>query len=68
MPGREISTNTISRPALGEILEEGRSIASELKSVAAAFKTGTITTTFVSYAAEVSGGQKLQFATDPANT
>jgi hypothetical protein len=47
----------------GEILEEGRTIASELRSVAAAFKTGTITTTFVSYATEVSGGQKLQFAT-----
>ena len=47
----------------GELLEEGRSIASELRSVAAAFKTGTITTTFVSYAAEISGSQKLQFAT-----
>jgi hypothetical protein len=46
-----------------ELLEEGRSIASELRSVAAAFKTGTITTTFVSYATEMSGGQKLQFAT-----
>jgi hypothetical protein len=47
----------------GEILEGGRSIASELRSVAAAFKTGTVTTTFVSYATEVSGGQHLQFAT-----
>jgi hypothetical protein len=47
----------------GEILEGGRSIASELRSVAAAFQTGTITTTFVSYAAEMSGSQKLQFAT-----
>jgi hypothetical protein len=47
----------------GELLEEGRSIASELRSVAAAFKTGTITTTFVSYATEMSGSQKLQFAT-----
>ncbi|MGH9388113.1 MAG: hypothetical protein ACRD1Z_00750, partial [Vicinamibacteria bacterium] len=47
----------------GELLEEGRSIASELRSVAVAFKTGTITTTFVSYAAEMSGSQKLQFAT-----
>ncbi len=46
----------------GELLEDGRSIASELRSVAAAFKTGTITTTFVSYAAEMSGSQKLQFA------
>jgi hypothetical protein len=47
----------------GELLEQGRSVASELRSVAAAFRTGTITTTFVSYATEVSGGQKLQFAT-----
>src|SRR3990172_10843377 len=47
----------------GEILEGGRSIATELRSVAAAFKTGTITTTFVSYATEMSGSQKLQFAT-----
>jgi len=47
----------------GELLEEGRSIASELRSVAAAFKTGTIITTFVSYATEVSGSQHLQFAT-----
>ncbi len=47
----------------GELLEEGRSIAAELRTVAAAFKTGTITTTFVSYATEMSGSQKLQFAT-----
>ena len=47
----------------GEILEGGRSIATELRSVAAAFKTGTITTTFVSYATEMTGSQNLQFAT-----
>jgi hypothetical protein len=47
----------------GELLEGGRSVAAELRSVAAAFKTGTITTSFVSYATEMSGGQKLQFAT-----
>lgn len=47
----------------GEILEGGRSIASELRSVAAAFKTGSITTTFVSYATEMSGSQNFQFAT-----
>ncbi len=47
----------------GELLEGGRTLASELRSVAAAFKTGTITTTFVSYATEMSGSQKLQFAT-----
>jgi hypothetical protein len=47
----------------GEILEGGRSVAAELRSVAGAFKTGTITTTFVSYATEMSGSQHLQFAT-----
>src|SRR3990172_9295595 len=47
----------------GEILEGGRSIATELRSVAAAFKTGPITTTSVSCATEMSGSQKLQFAT-----
>jgi hypothetical protein len=47
----------------GEILEGGRSVAKELRSVAAAFKTGTITTTFLSYATEVSGSHRLQFAT-----
>ena len=47
----------------GEILEGGRSIASDLRSVAAAFRSGTITTTFVSYAAEMSGSEYLQFAT-----
>jgi hypothetical protein len=46
-----------------ELMEEGRSIASDLKSVAAAFRTGTITTSFVSYATEMSGSHYLQFAT-----
>jgi hypothetical protein len=47
----------------GEILEGGRSLAADLRSVAAAFRSGTITTTFVSYAAEMSGSEYLQFAT-----
>ncbi|MGH9322675.1 MAG: hypothetical protein ACRD21_02160 [Vicinamibacteria bacterium] len=52
-----------TRSLPGEMLEEARSIANDLRSVAAAFSTGTITTTFVSYAAETSGSQHLQFAT-----
>lgn len=52
-----------ARTLPGELMEEGRSIASDLKSVAAAFRTGTITTSFVSYATEMSGSHYLQFAT-----
>ena len=44
------------------VLEEGRKTLSDLRSVAAAFRTGTITTTFLSHATEVSGSQYLQFA------
>lgn len=47
----------------GEILEGSRSLARDLRSVAAAFRSGTITTTFVSYATEMSGSHYLQFAT-----
>ena len=39
----------------GDILESGRSLAE-------AFRTGTVTTRFVSYAAEMSGSNYLQFA------
>jgi hypothetical protein len=52
-----------ARSLPGELMEEGRSIVGDLKSVAAAFRTGTITTSFVSYATEMSGSHYLQFAT-----
>jgi hypothetical protein len=52
-----------ARSLPGDLIEQGRSIASDLKSLAAAFRTGTITTRFVSYATETSGSHYLQFAT-----
>lgn len=46
-----------------DMVEEGRSVLRDLKSVAEAFKSGTVTTSFASYATEVSGTTFLQFAT-----
>ncbi|HSF17094.1 MAG TPA: hypothetical protein VLK65_16205 [Vicinamibacteria bacterium] len=45
-----------TRALPGDLIDSGRSIAE-------AFRTGTVTTQFVSYATEVSGSQRLQFAT-----
>jgi hypothetical protein len=45
-----------------EVIEGGRQALRELRDVAAAFRTGTVTTTFRSYATEVSGTTRLQFA------
>jgi hypothetical protein len=47
----------------GEIAEQGREVLRDLKSVAEGFRTGTVTTSFASYATEVSGTTFLQFAT-----
>ena len=47
----------------GELVEQGRGVLRDLKSVAEAFKSGTVTTSFSSYATEVSGTTFLQFAT-----
>jgi len=47
----------------GELLEHTRSVLSDARSVAAAFRAGTVTTRFISYAAEMSGTSYLQFAT-----
>jgi hypothetical protein len=52
-----------TRSLPGELIESGRSIAADLRSVAAAFRSGTITTSFTSHAVEMSGSQYLQFAT-----
>ena len=46
-----------------DLVEQGRGLVGDLKSVAAAFRSGTITTSFSSYASEVSGTTYLQFAT-----
>jgi hypothetical protein len=42
---------------------EGRGLARDLVSVAVAFRQGTITTRFATYATEVEGTHRLQFAT-----
>ena len=46
----------------GEMVEGSRRAVRELREVAAAFRTGTITTSFRSYATEVRGTTRLQFA------
>lgn len=46
----------------GEVVEGGRKALQDLGAVAAAFRTGTVTTTFRSYATEVTGTTRLQFA------
>jgi len=46
----------------GEVLEGGHQALRELRDVAAAFRTGTVTTTFRGYATEVAGTTRLQFA------
>jgi len=46
----------------GEVVEGGREALRGLGEVAAAFRTGTVTTTFRSYATEVTGTTRLQFA------
>jgi hypothetical protein len=45
-----------------DVVEGGRQALRDLREVAAAFRTGTVTTTFRSYATEVSGTTRLQFA------
>jgi hypothetical protein len=45
-----------------ELAEGGRQALRDLREVAAAFRAGTVTTTFRSYATEVSGTTRLQFA------
>jgi hypothetical protein len=46
----------------GDVMKEGREALADLREVAAAFRTGTVTTTFRSYATEVTGTNRLQFA------
>lgn len=45
-----------------DMIEGSRQAARELRQVAAAFRTGTVTTSFLSYATEVQGVTRLQFA------
>lgn len=46
-----------------QVAREARELAGDLRSVAAAFRTGTITTSFATYASELTGSARLQFAT-----
>jgi hypothetical protein len=46
-----------------EMAEQGRGLVRDLRSVAEGFRAGTVTTSFASYATEVSGTTFLQFAT-----
>jgi hypothetical protein len=45
-----------------DVLEGGRQALKDLRDVAAAFRSGTVTTTFRGYATEVAGTSRLQFA------
>ncbi len=45
-----------------EVVEGGRTVVRDLERVAAAFRTGTVTTSFISYATRVNGSSYLQFA------
>jgi hypothetical protein len=51
-----------ARSLPGEIAESGRKALSDLRDVAAAFRTGTVTTTFHGDATSVVGTTRLQFA------
>ncbi|MCB1034430.1 MAG: hypothetical protein KDD47_11420 [Acidobacteria bacterium] len=46
----------------GDAVESGRRVLDDLRRVAQAFQTGTVTTSFVSYATEVGGSSYFQFA------
>ncbi len=45
------------------VVDEGREVLRDIQGIVQAFNEGTVTTTFVSYATEVSGSNYLQFAT-----
>jgi hypothetical protein len=47
----------------GEALSKSAELAARLRTVAAAFRTGTIETTFVNYSTSIGGSKYLQFAT-----
>jgi hypothetical protein len=51
------------REVPSEAMREGRQAIQELRRVAEAFNTGTVVTSFVSYATEISGSSYFQFAT-----
>ena len=56
-----VASRAVSLPA--ELAREGRQALADLRSVAAAFRTGTITTTFARESTALAGTSRLQFAT-----
>ena len=52
-----------ARSLPGDLIEQGRSLLGDARSVAEGFRKGTVTTRFISYAAEMSGSKYLQFTT-----
>jgi hypothetical protein len=56
-----VAHRAISLPS--EVAREGRRALAELRSLAAAFRTGTITTTFARESSALAGTTRLQFAT-----
>ena len=56
-----VARHALSLPA--EVAREGRQALSDLRSLAAAFRSGTITTTFARESTALSGTTRLQFAT-----
>jgi hypothetical protein len=52
-----------TRDVPGDVIDRGREALHDLERIAQAFKEGTVTTSFVSYATQVSGSNYLQFAT-----
>ena len=53
----------VTRDVPAAVLESGREALRDIREIAQAFRTGTVTTSFISYATEVSGSNYLQFAT-----
>ncbi len=49
--------------APGRAIDAGREVLGDLEKVARAFRSGNVSTSFISYATEVSGNSYLQFAT-----
>jgi len=56
-----VAHRALSLPA--EVAREGRQALADLRSLAAAFRTGTITTTFARESTALAGTSRLQFAT-----
>lgn len=60
LAGVYVARSLLSAP--GRAVDAGREIVGDLQDLAAAFRQGTVKTTFVNHAAQVSGGNKLLVA------